>query len=294
MDGNFDDAFKKKLLEPFRFTIDFLEKHNIRWYAAGGTAIGAVRHRGMIPWDDDVDLFIHREDFNKLPEYRGELRKNGLGLLFPDDGIYTYRFAKICNEKTSVWETEGCPVLMGVYIDLFPYDYTTLTEEEYASNYTEYCWLLHRYTRSSLKYSFANFIHDLKGFHLRRIRSGIENTIYYNRLDTDKCKKEFNEFDAELTSSDGEHVVALTGLPIIEYYNRSDFDDFVEMPFEDFTVKMMSGWDNYLTRMYGDYMTPPSSFRRRTHHGKYYINLKERLTLEEIAERKKRGENFVY
>lgn len=95
---------KNKLNEVFQFTIDFLNSYNLNWCVAYGTAIGAVRHHGIIPWDDDIDIFMPREDYNKFMSLRGELYDTHYRIIAMGDDNYWLPFAKLFDSNTTIWE----------------------------------------------------------------------------------------------------------------------------------------------------------------------------------------------
>jgi|AGTN01.3.fsa_nt_gi LPS biosynthesis protein len=113
-----DRAFE--LLKEFR---DVCEKNNLRYYLTGGTLLGAVRHKGFIPWDDDIDVAMPRIDYLKfLKIYKREYDKNNL-FAYEINKNYKYMFAKLCDKDTSLIEFDfDCKEKLGVYLDIFPID----------------------------------------------------------------------------------------------------------------------------------------------------------------------------
>ena len=98
----------------------FCDSHNIQYYLVCGTALGAVRHNGFIPWDDDVDVGMPRPDYERfLLEYKS----NDYEICSADrDAKYPYPFLKVCDFRTELIENISHPCRLGVYIDVFPID----------------------------------------------------------------------------------------------------------------------------------------------------------------------------
>lgn len=101
------------------------EKYNLRYYLAYGTLLGAVRHKGFIPWDDDIDIHMPREDYDKLIELEYNNPDSKYKLLSPKyNKDYYYSFAKMVDNETILEETGLKQIKeLGVYVDIFPLDY---------------------------------------------------------------------------------------------------------------------------------------------------------------------------
>ena len=115
------NEFKRILLKTLEDFILLCEEKNLRYYAAFGTVLGAVRHGGMIPWDDDIDVYMPREDYNRLLSMRNDL-KNDYELVDLENDGYYQDFAKFVNRKTTIIESKEIPFVCGIYIDIFPLD----------------------------------------------------------------------------------------------------------------------------------------------------------------------------
>jgi hypothetical protein len=106
------------------------KKHNIPYWLAGGTLLGAVRHGGFIPWDDDLDIELMREDYLKLiPLLRRELSKEFVVQTNKSDKNYFLTFAKVRDRKTIISENKQSDInykYRGIYIDIFPMEYSNL------------------------------------------------------------------------------------------------------------------------------------------------------------------------
>ena len=295
MDGNFDDAFKKKLLETFRFTIDFLEKHNIRWYAAGGTAIGAVRHRGMIPWDDDVDIHIPREDYERLSEVSEELEGTKYEFVsLHTDSEYYLPSAKIMDKTTTVWESPVYGSSVGVYVDIFPMDQCDYDRTEYSRKLKAYSKHRTNMQLAFSRYSIAEAVRNIRERHFGCLYNGMRSILrpYAFR---ERYRQKFIDVEHMFDKKNGDFLVTPTGVyGVKEHYEKRWYDDYTMLPFEDFQVRLPKWYHEYLTMLYGDYVMLPSARKQVSHHARYYVNLKEHLDVEEIKLRMKSGEKYVY
>ena len=114
---------QERLLIMLRWFHEYCEKHDIRYYAVGGTLIGAMRHSGFIPWDDDVDVAVPRKDYKRLIEgFVDEIDGYCLESPYSGNSDYLYSYAKLYDTRTTLTEKTRIPCKRGIYIDVFPLD----------------------------------------------------------------------------------------------------------------------------------------------------------------------------
>ena len=285
---DFKEAYKEKLMEVYDFTVKFLDDHNLQWWAAYGTGIGAVRHQGIIPWDDDIDLYMLRKDYDKLFLMKEELRSCGYDLLSAHNGSYSLFFLKISDQRTTLVERREEPMDIGVFVDIFPLDYVNEQTKEFDSNYN--ClrkWLaLHEYTY--LKVSFIDVLKAVKQ------RSGNATHYLYSilmpKFVQDYTRKKALKWEKKVSETE-------KGKYLVTYFNPSGskqmllskwFEGYETLKFEGRLIRLPLQYDDCLRLIYGDYMTPPKDIPEST-HWKYYVNLKEKISMDEVRIRVKKG-----
>lgn len=259
--SDFDRRFKEQILHVFKFTVRFLEQHGLRYVACGGTVLGAVRHRDFIPWDDDIDIYMPRKDYERLLDLKQEARREGFDVLSLRDKGYYLPFAKVSDMHTTLWEQKEFPFVMGVYVDIFALDNFSCSDEELTT-----------IQRKSLK-KFYNYQKTLNPL-LRPLRSFM--------------LKRFLNYQSWYSSFDGDKTVCVTQWAG-HIFKREWFEDVVSLPFGDTTVIVPKDYDGYLTCLYGDYMTLPPIEKRVSEHNHFYLNFDEGLTLNEVKQLMKKG-----
>lgn len=287
---SFNELLKSKLIEVFDYTIQFLNSRGLRWYVCAGTAIGAVRHKDIIPWDDDIDILMPRSDYDKLLECSNEMDGSGYKLFSLKDNGYYHPYYKIIDMNTTIWENRLIPYVLGAYVDIFPLEDTNITPTEYEALHNKCMKDLHKFHRSLTIPRFNVFVDLFIHKRLKTFLNVVNNALFYRwfrKYFLNKFVKDENKF----YSPNGLNYAQPYGYcgAENEIYKKEWFADVIKGPFNRLTANIPVGYDQYLTQLFGDYMTPPPEDKRRCHDGRYYINLKERLTIPEIEKRVKKG-----
>ena len=240
------------------------DKNNIKYYMIAGTLLGAVRHKGFIPWDDDMDFAIMRSEYGRFLEAcKTDLQDQFLlQEMFIDDN-YALPMAKLLLKGTKLVErtTASNKALKGIYIDIFPYD-SIPDDEALRKNHNRNTYFLKRFFLAKQGYKIAEKGQTLKTIvytFLKFISLFVSKKYIRNRSD-----KELRRFENDNTKK----VAAIGGAYQYnkESVERKWFDETVELPFEGITLAAPKDYIEYLTYFYGDYMTPPPEDKRYNRH----------------------------
>ena len=255
---------QQELLRLLKDTDKALKKYGISYYACGGTMIGAIREKGFVPWDDDIDLFMTRPEYEKLMEIA---RKNDnkigehLYVACGEIGNSLLPFCKIFDKRYALNDkgVEGDEDYL--FIDIFPLDAVPDDAEERATFFKEVFKQRKLVTVSRIKYSYLWTISKNKLLFFPKVLvktyvnlKGREKVL---RKYLDLCKK----YEFGTTTYTNSNIWGKGEKENI----HTDKLKPIPFPFEDTKINVFEDYDWYLTNDYGDYMTRPEHKDRETH-----------------------------
>ncbi len=228
----------------------FCRKNNIKYSLAYGTLIGAIRHNGFIPWDDDIDIMMTYEN---LIKFKKLFKVEGYKYLDVDTHKnYEYAFPRICN--TSTFSKVGCLAkAYGVCIDVYPI--IGLPNNEEIQPFFEVCNIKLKHRLSFLKW---------RGRVFKYLNIDI---LYFSNI-----IRFFRDYLFRYADSQSEKVLIYGGgIKAHNVFDKSDIEEYIEKDFEGYKFYIIKKYDKILTQIYGDYMQlPPEDQRHPYHGGKYY------------------------
>lgn len=244
---------------------EFCRRNDIEYFLSAGTGIGAARHKGYIPWDDDIDLAMTRPNYEKFIHTFNGYDKN-LSVYAPElDWNYYAPYANVCDNRTLLLEGanghRGQEI--GVKVDIFPIDGTT---DNYARRVTRHVFsrllkqILSRKRRDmsivwrTSKWKFCTCLIVRTLFCCIRF-STLQKWIHH--IGT--------KFPFE-TSTQAYNVVC-TDCKLPVPCPRETFEQYINVPFEGHTLMTIKDYDTYLTSLFGNYMQLPPIEQRVGHHG---------------------------
>lgn len=246
------------------------DAHGWKYFLAYGSMLGAVRHKGIIPWDDDIDIMMPRPDYEALREYFCQNESKLLPLkLFNKETVsnYPHMIARISDQRYHLVFDNEKDYGIGLFVDIYPLDGV-------GNNYDRAVQLL----RKTKRIASLCFLTGRKSFGVDNTRSKLKLLIKFpaycwaklmgNRHYINKLAKLSKTFDY----STSKYVACVSwpegdvGGKSRDIYEKSWINELIEVPFEDTTVKIPAAYDILLTQSYGDYMQCPPEDKRTTNH----------------------------
>lgn len=232
------EEVKKCQMDILAYLQEVCQEYNLEYAISGGTLLGAVRHKGYIPWDDDIDVVMKLEDIQKLSEILKDDKRYKLISMFDDELDYFDDCALMVDTNT-IMDMNRFPMqsITGVSIDIF-----LLTGIPDGKEGKEYM---------------------LKA---RELESNCYNTLYSEK----ECRKNIHKLISYLEEHKFENYnkagAVLGSYFYREILDREDYEKHVELPFEDRIFWAPIGYKNYLENIFGNYMKLPPIEQQKPHH----------------------------
>lgn len=237
----------------------FCAENNIKYSISSGTLLGAVRHKGFIPWDDDIDICMPREDYNKFERLFPQTLDNHYKIWsYNKSDNCCLPFGKVYDIRTMAIERKSSCGIPGVFIDVFPFDEVPDSEDEFFEFNKLRRKKIFNVFRPQYKLSKDNSLTKNIGIILYKLRFLFTPLKLLAKDCINYC---------QIYNNKGYNSMYETSIGFIgKKFNKSVFDDITDYAFEDRMYKGFNNYDEYLSNIYGDYMTPPPLEKRKSPH----------------------------
>ena len=251
-------------LEILKAVTDVCEELGLRYALIYGTLIGAVRHHGYIPWDDDVDIMMPRPDYDKLLAYLSVHKLPNLTLFNRQTcQDYPYMISRVSDDRYILEMENEESVGMGVFIDIYPYDGLGKTKEEAV-----------RFGLKGDRLSSLCYQATRKHFAIETTTSTFRKIVKYPVFLVSKLigknffQKKLEKLAGVKDYEESEYIGCIIWLSRGEkdIFPRKWFDETIMMPFDKYEFRVPKHYDEVLRHEYGDYMQLPPEKDRIGHH----------------------------
>lgn len=247
-------AIQLDLLNEF---IRVCDKHHLNWFVGFGTMLGAVRHKGYIPWDNDIDIVMPREDYENLLEIGEQEFQHPYFFQNPktEHGRFFFFFSRLSNSLTTGASPEHWSSRMncGIYMDIYPLDY--IPDNRWAVN----CYINKLHNIQYLSRFCGTFYRSEKKGVVQKAKMFV-HYVHYRLLGSPNAAQLFGRFNkcASVYKGRSNRV----GCLILGYnpkwtWNAIDWNEYEVLNFEMLQVRVPNGYHNILAQAYGDYMQFP-------------------------------------
>ena len=267
------EPLQAKCLEMAEYFVQFCKENDLLCYLCGGGAIGTLRHKGFIPWDDDLDFFMPRKDYEKLAQLWPQKADSRYQLSKSNENyIDRNLFITIRDTQTTCIKPyqQDLDIPHGLALDVLPLDYYPTNELSRKKQVI-----------AALVYSLfcAQTIPEKHGGIMK-----LGSQVLLALVPSKKLRyKIWKKAEAEMTKYTKEESDGITELCSGPYYMKkkypiSSFEDALWLPFEETELPIPIGYDAYLKTAFGDYMTPPPVEKQVGHHDAVLVDLEKSYT----------------
>ncbi len=245
----------------------FCQENKIRYTLAYGSLIGAVRHKGFIPWDDDIDILMPRPDYETF--IKTYTSSNGY-IIIPEGNKSMIAMSRVCETKKTIVIQERvpwCREKVGIWVDIFPLDGAEEDYNLFSYRVNE----IYKLWRYNYKYRYCRGTLNIQKGLFYNLKLIVKKIIWGRcKLTTVEHVKKMKEIEYGATK-----FVTNLASPTYrekEYFPIQLFDEYVEVEFENEKFLIIKAYDVFLRIIYGDYMTLPPIEKRISKHSihKYY------------------------
>lgn len=238
---------------------EICQQQNINYWLMYGTLIGAVRHKGFIPWDDDIDVAMLREDYDRFIEYcvnhKDEIKPLEL-MHYRTNDKYIYPIARLSDSRYHIKYKNAKDYGLGLFVDIYPMDYVDNEDTKWLKK-------LKRNIRLISNCGTNGFVPS------RNIFKSILKFPYFiitRFININKCLKKHDELSKKYVDDRKSVVGCVCWEPQLKLYKKSSFSKILSIEFNGQMFNAPVEYDRVLSVDYGDYMTLPSESERIAHH----------------------------
>lgn len=256
-----------------KYIKELCEKYSIRYYLAYGTLIGAVRHKGFIPWDDDIDIMMPRNDYKRLLSILEKDSHPYYKLIsYETNDLFQVPLPKIVDTRTVLIQDYDIiePVPLGVYVDIFLMDGAGNDYEQAVKQYNQAFYFYQLWKKSRLKLFPSSMSH------IRGLLRWIKNCFYIMK-GGHFYMRQLSDYNSQFSFDESKYVATFeTGTSDARkcIWEKSDFEPARNLEFNGELFLVPNNYDKVLKSEYGNYMVLPPLEKQVSHH-RYNLEWKE-------------------
>lgn len=263
------EELKSIQLEMLKEVDRFCKKNNIEYFLACGTLLGAVRHKGFIPWDDDIDICMKRDQYDLFFKIFNNKNSRYKAINIDNEQNYYLQFGKVIDTNTALYENASNAMEIGVFIDVFPLDSLPENKKE-----------IEKFRNSLIVYEQLLVLKNIK---INNKRTFTQNmVIVFGKMLSSIYKREklIKIIDKKSKKYNNDKRAINIGRISIPRYqtkhtvNKKEYSFTVDLQFEGYFFKAPVGYHDVLSAQFGNYMILPEKDKQKPHHSfeAYYKN----------------------
>ncbi|WNC67917.1 LicD family protein [Thalassotalea nanhaiensis] len=230
-------------LQILKQVLSVINQHNLSYIAVGGTALGALRHQGFIPWDDDIDIAMPRADYDIFLKLQDELPEQLFIQNFKTDKHYPLYFTKVRLNGTLFVEErfQNQPMHHGIFIDIFPLDTLDINE------------------------SLIKSVKTKENIFRRLVKKSYKSWLYKFRYSFKTAQQAYNDLEDTILQHQKTNGAVIGSIQANDIFKEENLFPITTLPFEDIDICVPNNIEQYLEDKFGDYMRIPQLHERKLH-----------------------------